>query len=181
VAQYYYLMAQLPGIVPGAPTSITYGDFRETAERFLTRKDLGILAKLSLEPPRTPEKTGSDFLDRWFLRERGLRLALERARAAKLKRDINVSGLEDAIINEATEAANAARSAVSFEDPLEAERFIDKARASYVAELLGTHSFDSEAVFAYGLMLLLHEREARFNAEAGSAAYTTIYNQILGE
>lgn len=181
MAHYYYLMAQLPGILPGAPVPITYGEFRENAERFLNNRDRALLEKISLEPPRVPEKTGSDFLDRWFLRERGLRLALERVRAARLKREINVSGLEDAIINEAAEAANAARTASSFEDPLEAERFLDKTRAAYVSELLGTHSFDSEAVFAYALMLLLHEREARFTAEAGSASYTTIYNQILGE
>ncbi len=181
MAQYYYLMATLPGILPGAPVSITYGEFRENAERFLNRKDRSVLEKISLEPPRVPEKTGSEFLDRWFLRERGLRLALERVRASKLKRDINVSGVEEAIINEAAEAASAARTAASFDDPLEAERFLDKTRASYVSELLGTHSFDSESVFAYALMLLLHEREARFSAEAGSASYTTIYNQILGE
>lgn len=181
MAQYYYLMATLPGILPGAPASITYGEFRENAERFLNRRDLSVLEKLSLEPPRIPEKTGSDFLDRFYLKERGLRLALERVRASRLKREINVSGIEDAIINEAAEAANAARTASTFDDPLEAERFLDKARASYVSELLGTHSFDSEAVFAYALMLLLHEREARFNTEAGSASYTTIYNQILGE
>jgi len=181
VAGYYYLMAQLPGIVPGAPVSITYEAFRETAERFLNRKDREVLSKLSLEPPRVPGKTGSGFLDRWYLRERGLRLSLERIRASRLKRDINASGLEDALINEAAETAAVARTASSFDDPLEAERYLDKARASYVSELLGTHSFDSEAVFAYGLMLLLHEREARFSAEAGSASYTTIYNQILGE
>lgn len=181
MANYYYLMAQLPGIVSGSPLPITYDAFRETAERTLSRKDSEILAKISLEPPRVPEMTGSDFVDRWFLRERALRLSLERVRAAKLKREINASGLEDALINEAAETAQIARTAASFEDPLEAERYLDRTREAFVAEILGTHSFDSEAVFAYALMVLLHERESRFNAEAGSASYTTIYNQILGE
>lgn len=181
MAAYYYLMAQLPGIVSGAPVPITYEAFKETAKAFLTRRDRETLDRLSLEPPRVPESTGSSFVDRWFLRERALRLSLERARAAKLKREITVSGLEDALINEAADTAQTARTAVAFEDPLEAERYLDRARYAYVSELLGTHSFDSEAVFAYALMLLLHEREARFDAEAGSAAYTTIYNQILGE
>ena len=46
MAAYYYLMAQLPGIVSGAPVPITYEAFKETAKAFLTRRDRETLDKL---------------------------------------------------------------------------------------------------------------------------------------
>lgn len=181
MSSYYYLMAQLPGILPNAPLSITYDTFRETASRFLSSRDKRILDGLSLEPPRESGKTGSPVVDGFFERERAMRLSLERLRAPRLKRDVPASADAEGLIHNAAEAVQIARTAAGFENPLEAERYLDRVRLEYVELLRGIHSFDSDAVFAYGLMLLLHERSDRFTAESGRASYTTIYNKILGE
>jgi len=181
VGGYYYLMAQLPGIVPGGSPSITYGRFAETASRFLDARDKAILDGLSLEPPRTPEKTGSALVDDWYAFERALRLSLRKIRAAKMSRDAQTTADDEASVYAESGTALIARNATAFDSPLEAEKYLDKARMDFIQGRAATHGFDSDAVFAYGLTLLLNERARRFTAEAGRASYTTIYNQILGD
>ena len=56
-----------------------------------------------------------------------------------------------------------------------------KLRLQWLEELRGNHFFDSDAVFIYGITLLLRERGDRFTVEAGQDAYESIYTQILGE
>jgi hypothetical protein len=181
VSSYYYLMAQLPGILSNVPLPISYETFSQTASRFLSTADNAILEGLSLEPPRMPSKTGSSLVDRFYVRERALRLSLERLRASKLKRDIDVSYSDDLLIGNSYETIQIARNAAGFDNPLEAELYLIHNRFDFVDQLRGNHFFDSDAVFAYGLMLLLHERSDKFTAEAGRASYTTIYKAILGE
>ena len=181
VGGYYYLMAQLPGLHPDAPAAITYERFREIALRFLTPDDAKVLSGLSLEPPRVRLLTGSAVVDGWYDFERSLRLSLERLRAQKLARTIALSGDDEANIYLALETLPIARSALSLDDPLEAERYLIRARAEFVDRTGALHYYDADAVLSYGLMLLLHERGERFAAEAGRASYTTIYHQILGE
>ena len=181
MSSYYYLMAQLPGILSNVPLPISYTTFMETASRFLTPFDKNILDKLTLEPPRNPVKTGSDLLDRFYERERAVRLALERLRSLKLKRESTVTYDDELQINSSIEAVQTARTAAGFENPLEAELFLLHGQTGFVEQLRTNHFFDSDAVFAYGLMLLLHERSDVFTAEAGRASYTTLYNKILGE
>lgn len=174
MSSYYYLMAQLPGILPTAPLPFTFEKFREIASRFLSSQDKEILDRVSLEPPRSPDKTGSELVDRWFAYERSLRLCLGRLRAAKLRREVDFpAGDDDAFL--------VAKTAADIENPLSAERYLDSVRAHFVDQLRGNHYFDSDAVFAYGLMVLIRARSDRFTADAGRASYTAIYNQILGE
>jgi len=179
VSSYYYLMAQLPGILPGTPLAITYDRFVETASRFLSSRDSRILASLSLEPPRDTVSTGSRLLDSWYAKERALRMALEKMRAARMKRDYSVRTDDEEYIGRMPEVQQIARNALAMDNPLEAERYLDSVRLNAVENLRGNHFFDSEAVFAYGLMVLLHERSDRFTVDAGSSSYTAIYHQIL--
>lgn len=181
MGSYYYLMAQVPGILPGTPVVLTSAAFRELAGRFLSAADGRVLAGLTLEPPRVDRPVKSRFLREWYSRERALRLALSRARASRLKRDEGLTMDEDEDVRKSRDAMAAAKSAVSFDDPLAAERYLDSVRVSWVDELSTGHYFDSDAVFAYAVRLLLRERADRFTAEAGREAYSTIYNQILGE
>jgi len=181
VSQYYYLMAQLPGILPGAPPAVSFTQFRELAGRFLSRKDLSALSALSLEPPRDDWNCASSFLQNWFERERALRFSLAQIRAARLKRDKAVSSAEEEEAQRNYGIAQVARNALAIDNPLEAERYLDSVRLAWVMKLGQGHFFDSDAVFAYGLMLLLREREDSLSVSAGRASYTTIYDQILGE
>lgn len=181
MSSYYYLMAQLPGLLSHAPLSISYESFKEIANRFLTAKDAQILSQLSLEPPRETQSTGSKLVDSWFVFERALRLVLERIRASKSKRESHWSQEEEELLLYYPDIQQIGKTASGFENPLEAERYINQVRWACLERLRGNHYFDSDAVFAYGLMLLLHERSDTFTAEAGLASYTTIYNHILGE
>jgi len=181
VSGYYYLMAQLPVINPAAPVAFSYAKFSELAHRFLSSRDARVLDALSLEPARREAATGSTVVDAWYRWERALRLSLARFRAAKLGRNIPYTFEEEELVSRAPDARAAAHAASSIENPLEAELALDRARLARVESLRGGHFFDSEAVFLYGLTLLLRERRDRFSAEAGRASYTTIYSQILGE
>ena len=52
MASYYYLMAQLPSIMPHTDPPLSYAQFKELALRFLTEKDAAVLESLTLVPPR---------------------------------------------------------------------------------------------------------------------------------
>jgi hypothetical protein len=181
VGSYYYLMAQLPGLMPGSPLPVSYEQFRETASRFLSAKDLAVLESLTLEPPRAGVASGSSLVDQWYKSERALRLALAKLRALRMKRDTGTSFDEEELVSASGDETRIAHTASAIEDPLEAERYLLRCRYGIIDSLRGNHYFDSDAVFAYGLMLLLHERSDLFTADAGRASYATIYNQILGE
>lgn len=172
-------MAQLPGILQNAAAPLPYEQFREISSRFLSAYDMQILASLSLEPPKAVIETGSSVVDNWYDWERSLRFSLKKLRAAKLKREF--SAAEEMAGSSGFNTAQIASAASGLDNPLEAELFLNKARTDAVGQFATNHYFDSDAVFAYGIMLLLHERRDQFTAEAGRASYTSIYNQILGE
>lgn len=181
MSSYYYLMAQLPGIVPGVPLAITYERFKETASRFLSERDLVILRGLSLSPGRQEGGTGSALVDGWNRKERALRVTLERLRAERLGRAARNTPEDEEIAGSFAGIRETATAAIGLANPLEAERVLDKFRAETVTALASGHYFDSDAVFGYGIALLLRERGDKFEAEAGRESYTSIYNRILGE
>ena len=181
MASYYYLMAQLPSLYGFSQAPLGFKTFKELAVRFLTAKDAAVLNKLSLEPPRTEEKTGSAFLDAWYDFERALRLALEQARSSKLKWETAISYEERIIISGAFSAMQLARTAVAMQNPLEAEKFLDSARFQAADTIKGSDAFSSEAVFSYAVKLLLCERASKFNAERGREEYSRVYTEILAE
>lgn len=183
---YYYLMAQLPSLSESAAPGISYKDFSSLARRFLSAGDLAILDSLSLVPPKEGAKaSGSSVADSWYSYERALRLALARARAAKLKRDAQAgnAGLDAVSVSQSIamfpDAASVAKAACDMDSPLDAELYLDRARFSFVRDLGLGHFYDSEAVFAYALMLLIRERSSSFSVEDGRAEYMRIYNSIL--
>jgi hypothetical protein len=181
VDAYYYLMAQLPGIVPGQPLQITYADFSERAARFLSETDLAILGQIATVPSPDPCVTGSTVFDGFYGREKAMLFSLERIRAARLGRDYAFSAYAEDVIAAYPEATRVALLAADMDDPLEAERLLDRARLGFIDDLSAGHFFDAEAVFAYGIKVLILEREGHFKEDEGRASYTAIYNQILGE
>lgn len=181
LGDYYYLMAQLPAISREAPVTISFARFREVASRFLSPRDREILDTLALEPPRSLALTGSSIVDEWFAFERSLRLSLERVRAQALGRECPQSGEDGSNAYAMLEALPIARAAAAMDNPLAAERYLSVARIDFIEQASSLRHFDSEAVFAYGLTLLLREREASFAADAGLSEYKKIYNRILGE
>ncbi len=172
----YYLVSQLPAIenLDSKQLPITEKYYRDLCGRFLDEKSLAVLDALSLEPPKKEARTGSAFLDAWYDRERCLRMALAQVRALKLKREADVlpGGCTADILQ-------AARTAVGMESPLAAEEFLYKYRMETLRSLAPLDAFSVDAVFAYGISLMLAQRMKKFDVETGKASYHKIYDEIL--
>ena len=180
MAQYYYLMAQLPSIAFSSTPPFTFDAFKELSCRYINKKDRAILNELSLEPRRDKTKTGQAFLQKWYDFEIALRLALRELRAMKLKwDDVSISYEEKAKVNLSYYAKTLASQAFSMEDPLQAESFLDKKRFEYLREIKSGDSFSSDALFAYALMLLILIREDAFSKNVGKEEYKKLYSHIL--
>lgn len=178
MASYYYLMAQLPSILPHTDPPLSYSQFKELALRFLDQKDASMLEQLALTPRKEAVSMRSALLTQWYGFEHALRLALEKMRAAKLKQE---GASKEAGVSSSFDVGSIVRAVSAIEDPLAAEQFLLQARLSVVEDLRRLHHFDSDAVFGYGLALLLSERASKFKMESGRKEYHSIYTQILGE
>ncbi len=175
----YYLVSQLPDISSAGEKSalpITEKYYRDLCSRFLDSKQMEVLNKLSLEAPRLPEKTGSDFLDSWYSFERSLRYALAQIRAQKMKKDFG-----SVPVSVQADIVQAARTAVGMDSPLSAEQFLYEYRLSVLGNLQPMDYFSVDAVYAYGIRLMLLERIRKFDKEKGTDSYHKIYDTILGE
>ena len=174
----YYLISQLPsldGLSENVPMPITEERFLELCERFLSKKTKEALSKLTLMPPRVCENTGSEFLNKWNDGERNLRLVLAKIRADKMNKQFDAEKIQSAPV----ELLQAAREAVEIENPLEAEKFLNKYRLEFLESLRPMDSFSEDFVFYYGLKLKIISRIKQFDKESGETAYKNIYNSIM--
>ena len=176
---YYYLVSQLPNISSSESKSalpLNGKEFIELASRFITEEEKTVLESLSLVPPMESLSTGSVFLDTWYEKERNLRCALAQIRAQKLKKDSIPlpPGCTADIIS-------AARTAVGMDSPLSAEEFLYDYRLRLLDDLRPLDGFSIDAVYAYGIKLLLVERMKKFEVENGKTSYHKIYDTILNE
>ena len=174
---YYYLVSQLPNISSSeskAALPLTGTEFVELASRFITEDEKAVLQGLSLIPPMENISTGSAFLDVWYEKERNLRCALAQIRAQKMKKDSIPlpPGCTADIIS-------AARTAVGMDSPLSAEQFLFEYRLRLLDDLRPLDGFSIDAVYAYGIKLLLVERMKKFEVENGKTSYHEIYDTIL--
>ncbi|MBQ1949391.1 MAG: DUF2764 family protein [Treponema sp.] len=175
----YYLVSQLPDISAAGEKStlpITEKYYRDLCSRFLDEKDLAVLNNLSLLPSRELESTGSVFLDAWYSNERALRFALAQVRAQKMKKDAG-----SIPVSISADIVQAARTAVGMDSPLSAEQFLYEYRLGVLNSMQPLDSFSTDAVFAYGIRLMLLERIKKFDKEKGTDSYHKIYDTILGE
>ena len=173
----YYLISQLPsldGVSDNVPLPITEERFTELCRRFLSSKILHELESLSLAPSRCPQKSSYALVEKWNEGERTLRLALAKLRADKMGKSF-----ESEVYSFPPNLLQAARAAVEFESPMEAEKFLNRFRLALLEELRPMDGFADEYIFYYGLRLKLLLRVRQFDTEAGEAAYRDIYNSIL--
>lgn len=179
MAAYYFLVSQLPSlgnIGEKAAMPLSESSFIELCSRYMSEKEKSVLKTLSLVPPREDIDTGSSFLNTWYQKERDLRLALAQIRAQKMKKDSFIlPGSCTADIQQA------ARTAVGMDSPLSAEQFLYDYRLKLLDELTPIDGFSTDAVYAYGIRLMLVSRMKKFDGEKGVAAYHQIYNSILGQ
>ncbi len=173
----YYLISQLPGLdgMDGRqPLPIRFEEFAELVARNLGKKPVKILRNLTIIPDRTAESSGSKLIDSWYEEERQLRFALGNVRAAKMKKEFSAGEAALSI-----SAVQAAKAAVEMTDPLSAELFLCQYRIDRLNDLRPNDPFSDDAVYFYGLKLMLLERMQKFDQQKGIAAYQKIYNSIL--
>lgn len=174
---YYYLVSQLPNIsLTETKTALPLSsdDFKELACRFISENEKQIVLSLSLVPPKESKSTDSVFLDNWYENERNLRFALAQIRAQKMKKDS--VPLPAGIV---ADIISVARTAVGMDSPLTAEQFLYEYRLRMLDDLRPMDSFSIDAVYAYGLKLMLVERMRKFEVENGKISYHKIYDTIL--
>jgi len=175
---YYYLVSQLPNISTSEGKSalpLTGNQFRELCSRFVSNDEKKNLEELSLVPPRENSSTGSVFLDTWYEKERNLRFALAQIRAQKMRKD--AVSLPAGITADILQTA---RTSVGMDSPLSAEQFLFDYRIRLLDDLRPIDSFSIDAVYAYGIKLMLVERMRKFDTEIGKTSYHKIYDDILG-
>lgn len=173
----YYLISQLPsldGIGENAPIPITEERFLELCDRFLGKKAINEIKKLTLVPSLIPEKSNSALIEVWNEGERNLRLALGKVRADKMKKSFDMGDKSLPV-----ELIKAASAAVEMESPLEAENFLSHYRLGFLETLRPMDTFSEDFVFYYGLKLKLLLRTRQFDEKLGEATYRNIYNSIL--
>jgi hypothetical protein len=176
---YYYLVAQLPGLVYGQPAPMSSARFRELAGEALSPEDAALLGSFTLNPfaagvPSGGEGSGCDFLDQWLEYERALRLNLAKYRGPKVRREVSADAPDSP-----ADAAAAAKAAAAMDSPLEAEIFLDEARWQAIELFQGLDYFDRNTVYAYLLKLLLVERRSCFRTEEGFAEYKGLYAAVM--
>ncbi|MBQ6936720.1 MAG: DUF2764 family protein [Clostridia bacterium] len=173
----YYLISQLPsldGLSENVPMPITEERFNELCERFLSKKSQEQLRKLTLMPPRDYEKSESSLVEAWNDGERKLRLTLAKVRADKMKKQFEMN--ENSV---SPLLQQAVREAIEIENPMEAEKFLNKYRLEFLESLRPMDSFSEDFVFYYGLKLKLISRIKQFDQESGETAYKNIYSSII--
>ena len=174
---YYYLVSQLPNISSAeGKTALPLNgqSFKELACRYISEAEKAVLNGLSLVPPKELASTGSAFLDTWYEKERNLRFALAQIRAQKMKKDAIPlpPGCTADIIS-------IARTAGGMESAVRAEQYRFEYRLRLLDELRPLDGFSIDAVYAYGLKVLLVERMRKFEVENGKTSYHKIYDTIL--
>ncbi|KIR02700.1 hypothetical protein P261_01515 [Lachnospiraceae bacterium TWA4] len=173
----YYLVSQLPGLDgldERASLPINTEEFKEVCSRFLSPTGMKTLDSLSIVPNREGVSTGSALVDEWNRGERLLRLALGSVRASNMKKQFDVG---DVVLP--SDMIQAARTAVGMGDPLAAEQYLNHYRVDSLDRLRPLDSFCEDAVFYYGLKLMLLERMQKFDEKKGIESYQKIYDSIL--
>jgi hypothetical protein len=114
-------------------------------------------------------------LQRWRRWEINLRNELVKIRAQKLGVDAYEFIVPSTFMMGTAELAAEASGMIN---PLEAERFIDRARWSYLEELEVGHYFDVERLVVYALKLQLLERIALHERERGQERFEQIFEKL---
>jgi len=176
---YYYLVSQLPNISDSESKNklpLSVNEYKELCCRFVSDKEKEIIKNLSLVAPKEKCSLGSVFLDNWYDKERNLRFALAQIRSQKMKKDsytLPAACTADII--------SAARTAVGMDSPYSAEQFLFEYRIKLLDNLRPLDSFSIDAVYSYGIKLMLVERMRKFDVENGIQSYHKIYDSILGD
>ncbi len=174
MAEYYYFASSLPMLVMGRECPMSYGDFVESAGRYLSKKDYESLLSLSTTSfdaaPSSPiARKWKDFHDRvesLIVQERASTLGFE----GYGKSEGEDKGLKERI-----------RSIVNDMDPLEAEKAVLSIYFDFLSSCKVGSPFSTDSIMIYALKLQLMERSSSFSQEKGQAEFDRLYKDIERE
>lgn len=175
MTQYYYLVASLPMLHPGAPPPLDSPAFLELCREQASADDHALLARISLEAleflPGDPAAWREYASWETALRDelavqRGQRLGLDPE--PFLRPAPFVAGL-----------SAVARDALGAGTPGEIEAALDRRRWSRLDEIETGTRFGLGNLVVYRLKLLLLERRQRFQPEPGRQAFQSEFSRIM--
>jgi hypothetical protein len=169
---YYYTVAALETIRLEEKVPISEEKFLQFAEDTLNAKDYQVLLKSRLG---LTEPTGLSFADRILSWEKELRLELGKARILKQQFDplpvLPASDGQYVLVEKVREA-------LAFGSPLDAERFLDHLRWSFIEDMGACHFFDLEALVVYYFKLQIALRQEKFQKDLGQESFEKAYAAV---
>jgi hypothetical protein len=181
--KYYYFAASLPSLSYDDKPYINSLEFQEECYRRLKRKDASYIKYCRYDSElavKTVKPTGSDFIDRFMLRERVFVLNLANLRAAKLERSDSVDLPAEDIPRTIAVAHQAVEEAAN---PLLAEYLIDHERWDILDTMVVVgDTFSVDNIYIHLLKIQLLERKQTLGSkEKGIENYRMCYDAIIDE
>ncbi|MBQ7246086.1 MAG: DUF2764 family protein [Firmicutes bacterium] len=166
MASYYYLIASLPELRTDGDMPITYEEFLTLCQGNVSESDFELLKNLTLNSKEGPLVT------EWAKFYEMLTKELNYQRSMNLGKTYSSAYDKDGII------AQAASSALSAKNPLEAEKILLEYEFENLDSLVGLHMFDAHVLFGYAIKLKLMERLTSFEQDKGKAEFQTLFDGI---
>ncbi len=170
---YYFFVAQLPTFRPGDQPPMELDQFLVLAKRYLSNMDFDKLTKALSGDPSTV-KNASGVFGQWIKFNQRFRNELAVFRALRAGRDpkdyVRGERQPDIFLTQTIEEAGKAN------NPLDAEKILDKARLHFLDIIAQDHYFDFDVILAYALKLKLFERYKFIASDEGKAIFDTYKN-----
>ncbi|HQC53739.1 MAG TPA: DUF2764 family protein [Lentisphaeria bacterium] len=175
-ADLFYFISSLPALRWGEKPPLRYDAFLTACQEQLGPELTAQLKAISLIPGGQPASTTLAAWEDW---ETYLRNAIAESRAAKLRKNAAAwlragNGLYPGDRKRLEDALNQPT-------PRDREQAIDLLRWQQLEHLAAMHQFDVAALELYTLKLLLSEKHAGRNLDAGKKAYQQLVEQGLNQ
>ncbi len=173
MSAYYYLVSSLPMLLPQTTPPLTIAELEAACGDKLSRTDLQLLQSTQLLPVK--QAGGPSASADWNDWEVALRNQIAVSRSGR--GDSKVEQLPEKGCY--TEINHLVQEAFAIDNPLEREKYLDRARWNRLDELESGHHFDLDKLCLYKLKLLLLEKWQPRQTEGGSENFTDIVKTIV--
>lgn len=164
MASYFYLMSSLPLLSSEGVMPFSYEEFLKSCENTVSAKTFSLLSGLTLDSENGPLiKEWADYYGE-FSRE----MSYQRKKRLGIPADVPYPRMEKTV--------KAVSAALNDDDPLNAEKQLLSEHFSKLDELIGTHTFDDQALFGYALKLKLLQRKTVFDHDEGKRESERIFD-----
>ena len=166
MASYYYLIASLPELKADGNMPMTYSEFLDCCQSIVSEQKYQLLKDLTLSSTEGP------LVDEWAKFYGMLTKELSYQRSLNLGRTYSSSYDKDGFISQVV------ASALSAQNPLEAEKILLEYEFDNLDSLVGLHMFDDYVLFGYAIKLKLLERLNCFEQKKGKAEFNSLFDGI---